>query len=317
MRLRWFIPIALLLPLSVNAKDPIVGARVATITIDPRAVTVLHLRPEFESTIHMPEEVTSVILGSPGEFKAEHNEGEPEYVYVKPITKEAAQSNLLIATKSGQHVAIELVSDGAATTDEAQPIDFLIEYRAARGFLISDDSAPVVPVNTRVKPAGRGVPGGDAANGSPGPSLDEAFRQEQTVNAPRWTKWEDKQIETSIGDIRQMGNRTMISYSILNNSNQAIEIVPPQIQITGRKATKNKKREGKGIISDQLEIRDYKLSATRLEPGARADGVVVFDRPNFKESTEKLYLQIAQADQVDRPILIHLPFTPPVATHSK
>jgi hypothetical protein len=55
----------------------------------------MHLRPEFESVIHMPEEITSVILGSPGSFKAEHNEGEPDYVYVKPITKDAAQSNLI------------------------------------------------------------------------------------------------------------------------------------------------------------------------------------------------------------------------------
>jgi hypothetical protein len=52
---------------------------------------------------------------------------------------------------------------------------------------------------------------------------------------------------------------------------------------------------------------------TRLEPGGRADGVVVFDRPNFKQSMEKLFLQLAQADQVDRPILIRLPFTPPIA----
>ncbi len=317
MRLRWFIPIALLLPLSLEAKSPVVGARVATITINPREVIVLHLRPEFESSIHMPEEVTSVILGSPGEFKAEHNEGEPEYVYLKPITKEPAQSNLLIATKSGQHVAMELVSDGATTADDMQPVDFLIEYRVARSFLISDDPGPAVPVNAPAKVSERGVTEGGAAISSPLSSLDEAFRQEETVNAPRWTKWEDKQIETSLGDIRQLGNRTMISYSILNNSNQAVEIVPPQIQITGRKATKKKKREGKGIISDQLEIRYYKLSATRLDPGARADGVVVFDRPNFKESTEKLYLQIAQADQVDRPILIHLPFTPSVATDSK
>jgi hypothetical protein len=55
------------------------------------------------------------------------------------------------------------------------------------------------------------------------------------------------------------------------------------------------------------------LSNTRLEPGGRADGVVVFDRPNFKQSTEKLFLQLAQADQVDQPILIRLPFTPPIA----
>ena len=77
---------------------------------------------------------------------------------------------------------------------------------------------------------------------------------------------------------------------------------------------KKKKKEGKGIISDQLEIRDYKLSATRLEPGGRVDGVVMFDRPNFKQSTEELFLQLAQADQVDRPILIRLPFTPPIAS---
>jgi hypothetical protein len=71
MKLNWFIPIALLIPLRLNATDAAVGARVATITINPKEITVLHLRPEFESTIRMPEEVTSVILGSPGEFKAE------------------------------------------------------------------------------------------------------------------------------------------------------------------------------------------------------------------------------------------------------
>ena len=140
MKLRWFIPIALLIPLRLSATDTPVGARVATITINPREITVLHLRPEFESTIRMPEEITSVILGSPGEFKAEHNEGEPEYVYVKPITKEAAQSNLLIATKSGQHVTLELVSDGAGIPNQSQPVDFLIEYRSARSFLIAGDS---------------------------------------------------------------------------------------------------------------------------------------------------------------------------------
>jgi hypothetical protein len=37
--------------------------------------------------------VTSVVLGSPGAFKAEHSEGEPNYVYVKPIKREASQSN--------------------------------------------------------------------------------------------------------------------------------------------------------------------------------------------------------------------------------
>ncbi len=317
MKLRWLISLAILLPLRLSATDTPVGARVATIAINPKEITVLHLRPEFESTIRMPEEVTSVILGSPGEFKAEHNEGEPEYVYVKPITKQAAQSNLLIATKSGQHVTLELVSDGAGVSNQSQPVDFLIEYRLARSFLISSDSETPMPT-AHGNSSAHEISGGNIGPGSaPLSSLDEEFMQQQKVNTPKWTKWEDKQIATSIGDMRQWSNQTVIAYSVLNTSDQPVEIVPPQIQMTGRTAGKKKKKEGKGIISDQLEIRDYRLSKTRLEPGERIDGVVVFDRPNFKQSTEKLFLQIAQADQVDRPILIRLPFTPPISGDGK
>jgi hypothetical protein len=36
---------------------------------------------------------------------------------------------------------------------------------------------------------------------------------------------------------------------------------------------------------------------------------VVFDRPAFKQSSEKLQLQLAEAAQVDRPILVPVPFT--------
>ena len=308
MKLRWLIPIAFLLPLRLSAADSPVGARVATITINTREVTVLHLRPEFESTIRMPEEITSVILGSPGNFKAEHNEGEPEYVYVKPITKAPAQSNLLIATKSGQHVTLELVSDGAGIGEKAQPVDFLIEYRSARSFLIEGDLGVVAATAAAKKERNALDPRIATAAMS---NLDLEFIEQQKVTSPKWTKWQDNQIETSIGDIRQWGNQTAISYSVLNNSSRPVEIVPPQIQFAGRKM--KMKKDGNGIISDQLEIRDYRLSMTRLEPGARAAGVVVFDRPNFKQSTEKLFLQIAQANQVDRPMLIRLPFTPPIA----
>jgi hypothetical protein len=312
MKLRWLIPIAVLMPLRLGATGPAVSARVATITINPNQVTALHLRPEFESTIRMPEEITSVILGSPGSFKAEHNEGEPQYVYVKPITKEPVQSNLLIATKSGQHVTLELISDGAGANNANQPVDFLIDYRASRSFLIASDAAlPAMP-KANVKPPSSGVTPSHSPSIFPS-AIDQEFEQQSKVNAPKWTKWDGKQIETSIGDIRQWSNETVVSYSVYNSSDQPVEIVAPQIQITGRKTEKKKKKEGKGVLSDQLEIRDYKLSVTRLEPGGRADGVVVFDRPNFKQSTEKLFLQLAQADQVDRPVLIRLPFTPPIA----
>jgi hypothetical protein len=315
MRIRCLIPIAMLFPLRLIAVDNAVKSRVETITINPSEVTTLHLRPEFESVIHMPEEITSVILGSPGSFKAEHSEGEPDYVYVKPITKEAAQSNLLLATRSGQHVSIELISDGVSG-GSALPVDFLIEYRASRSFLIpagtGAEPLKVELAGTSSSPASPRVPA--AAN--PLSAVDAEFKEQMRINVPSWTKWEGKQIETSIGDIRQWSNETVVAFSILNPSDQPVEVVPPQIQISGR-AVKKKKKEGKRLTADQLLIRDYRLSTTRIESGARADGVVVFDRPNFKQSTEKLFLQIAQADQVDRPVLIRLPFTPPIAGEAR
>jgi hypothetical protein len=232
-------PIAILLPWRLNASDDAVRARVATVTINPAEVTVLHLRPEFESVIRMPEEITSVILGSPGDFKAEHNEGEPDYVYVKPITKKPAQSNLLIATKSGQHVTLALLSDGVSTARSSAPVDFLIEYRNTRSFLVVSDtgslSGPGASGATTEHASQRASPasamGASVAASNPS-TFDVEYDQQVRMNAPNWTKWEGKQIETSIGDVRQWSNQTVVSYSIFNSSNQPVEVVPPQIQIT-------------------------------------------------------------------------------------
>jgi hypothetical protein len=209
-------------------------------------------------------------------------------------------------------VSIELISDGVGGGGSALPVDFLIEYRTPKSFLIpagaGAEHVKVELAGTAPSPASPRIP----AVTNPLSAVDGEYEQQMRINAPGWTKWEGKQIETSLGDIRQWSNETVVSFSIFNPSDQPVEVVPPQIQISGR-AVKKKKKEGKSLTADQLLIRDYRLSATRIEAGARADGVVVFDRPNFKQSTEKLFLQIAQADQVDRPILIRLPFTPPIA----
>jgi hypothetical protein len=283
-------------------------------TIMPGEVTVLHLRPEFESTIHLPEEVTSVVLGSPGTFKAEHSEGEPNYVYVKPTRMEASQSNLLISTKTGQHVSLELINDGPGGSI---PVDFLLEYKPQQSFLISDASPAVTaePAATERKPS---VLRTEIHPSTATPSaLELEYEQQQRINTPTWTRWENKQIETSLGDVRQWENQVAVSFSVLNETGNAVEIVPPQIQLAGSTKQKKKKKKGVSVTADQLEVRDFRLSATRLEPGARADGVVLFDRPNYKQSTEKLYLQLAQADKIEQPILIRLPFTPPVAGNGR
>jgi hypothetical protein len=308
-------PLTLLVSLPLLAADTGTPARVATLTIHPGEVTVLHLRPDFESTIHLPEEITSVVLGSPGNFKAEHSEGEPDYVYVKPIKPEPSQSNLLISTRSGQHVSLELINEGSA--GGATPVDFLLDYKPVQSFLVSEVTPEPASTNpdTSVSPARAAVTRPNrSAEGTPPSALELEYQQQQRINTPDWSRWENKQIETSLGDVRQWENQVAVCYSVLNPTDHAVEITPPQIQISGQsQQKKKKKKKGANITADQLEIRDFRLSTTRLEPGARADGVVLFDRPNYKQSSEKLFLQIAQADKVDQPVLIRLPFTPPIA----
>jgi hypothetical protein len=306
MKLRWLIPIVFFLPMRSLAIDNQQG-HVSTVTIQDGVITSLHLRPDFESIIRLPAEVTSVVIGNPNAFHVEHSEEEPSYVYVKPTVRTPTQSDLLIALKSGQHVVLQLISDGDESP-ATQPVDFLLEYKSRKSFVVfADSSASDASPST----------GGDSRAGTnkaaPSP-IDEALLFQTSVNAPAWTKWAGQQLQTSIGDIRQLGNQTLIAYSILNAGDRPVEFVPPQIQMDGRKPKKSK---GKNILSDQLQVRSYRLTATRLDPGARADGVLLFDRPNFKASTECLFLQLAQADQVDHPVLIRLPFTPPLLAKAK
>jgi hypothetical protein len=46
------------------------------------------------------------------------------------------------------------------------------------------------------------------------------------------------------------------------------------------------------------------MTSRRLAPGERVDGVAVFESPALKESNERLELRLAQADQIDHPILV-------------
>jgi len=50
------------------------------------------------------------------------------------------------------------------------------------------------------------------------------------------------------------------------------------------------------------------MSRRRLGPGERADGVVVFERPSFKQSNETVLLQMADSGAVDRPALAPIGF---------
>ncbi|MGI8744092.1 MAG: hypothetical protein ACR2NN_16265 [Bryobacteraceae bacterium] len=93
----------------------------------------------------------------------------------------------------------------------------------------------------------------------------------------------------------------MVLFSVTNPANHAIEIMPPQVQLGG-------KIKKKWTTAEQLTVTDFRLSTRRLGAGQRADGVVIFERPSFKQSSETLFLQVADSGAVDEPALAPIGF---------
>lgn len=120
--------------------------------------------------------------------------------------------------------------------------------------------------------------------------------------------WQGKLVRVAVGRTTENGQQMSVPFAVLNASGQTIEVLPPQIQLAG--TSKDKYR--KAIKAEPVAVRDYRITTRRLGPGERADGVVVFDRPSFKESSERLLLEVAQAEAVDRPVLAPIAFVAPM-----
>src|SRR6266568_138611 len=127
----------------------IAGARAQQITINPqvrtsvaadRKITSVDVIPHFVTAIRVPEPVNSVVVGDPALFQVEHSEHEPELVFVKSLTTEDAESNLLISTATGREISFLLVSHRRGSSPAR--VDFLVRYHTAGGFLIDPEAVP-------------------------------------------------------------------------------------------------------------------------------------------------------------------------------
>lgn len=280
-------------------------AQIVTLNLDPQSVTILHLRRGFVSSVRLPEEVSSVVLGDPGAFKAEHSEAEPQLVFFKPTSSKPGETNALITTRTGHEVSLSLVSEG--NSDRGGAVDYVLKYEHPRSFLIGAAQSSFLIGDTKSLTQ-ESPPIGNAQDKAV--SDDQELLRQQKLEAPHW---EGKQLRVAVGRAAGTDERMTVRFSVLNSSPRTIELLPPQIQLAGT----SKARHGKTIKSEPMAIKDYRMTARRLAPGARADGVVMFERPTFKESSERLLLQVAQAEEVDRPVLVPIAFVAPAKGATK
>jgi hypothetical protein len=296
-----------LLPFGIAAaQSELPQARIVNLSVDPEQVLVLHLRPGYVSSVRVLEEVSSVVLGDPGAFKAEHSEAEPQLVFFKATTAKPAQTNALITTKSGREIPLSLVSLGKSDSNEV--VDYVLNYERPRSFLITSNHSSFVVGDTQ------SIASEDTAAKLPVANAD-AKQEQQLLKSepPENLHWQGKLLRVAVGPTTEKEQQMTVPFAVLNASSRTIEVLSPQIQLAGTSKDKHRK----AIKAEPVAIKDYRITTRKLAPGARADGVVIFERPSFKESNERLLLAIAQAEEVDRPVLAPIAFVGPVAGGGK
>jgi hypothetical protein len=268
--------------------DAHASPEVRNLTIEEGSITAVNLSPGYVTSVRLPEDVSSVVVGNPLTFKAEHTESEPRLVFLKPITLKSAESNALITTKSGQEISLHLISGGQVIAPSR--VDFFLEYRQRQSLWL----APTRPVSAA------SIPDIQHRREKSDP-IAESLAQQRAVGSPHW---QGTTLQVSVGESVKRDHQTILGFSVLNNSKRTIELLPPQITLSGR--SRNGKR--KEIKAEPIGTAGFRMTTKRLEPGERADGVVIFERPAFKELTEKMELQVADSGQVDHPVRVLVPF---------
>ena len=270
-----------------------------TMTMDPGTVTVLHLADGYSTSVKVPEEISTVVIGNPSRFKAEHSESEPQLVFLKPTTELPCESNALVTTKSGKEINLYLVSRGKAAPNAR--VDFFVEYRRPEGLGITGDRQSFLIPETQ--PLATEPPTELAGVLTRAKDLiAKELERQKALSSPQW---EGTELLAAVGQSVQDDDQTILGFSVFNRSKRIIEMLPPQLELSGA----GQRNGTKPIKAEPVPISEYRITARKLEPGQRADGVVVFERPSFKESSERLQLQLAEAEEVDRPLLLPVRFT--------
>jgi hypothetical protein len=328
----------------VPAQVPKVEPRILTETRLEGKVTVVEVAARYVTAIRLPEAVNSVVVGDPSAFQVEHSEHEPRLVFVKALSTKPSETNLLISTSGGHEVSLLLTSRGESNSPDRARVDFLLKYETSRGFFVAPSAFPFALVGATVPLTEvRAIEGretrkqsklGDAAGpvfsavGDSLPSRSDSSAEgiqsrsldqflEQQVRAPLPVLYGQRvgeetesgdRVRAGVSRVIDGGQQVVVLFSVVNPTKHAILLMPPQVQLGGRTTSGKLIRREKWSTADQLQVLDFRLNRRRLGPSERADGVVVFERPPYKQSSETLLLQVAESGAVDRPALAPIGF---------
>jgi hypothetical protein len=304
---------------SVAAQTKNTRIPIAARTVFEGQPATIRLAPHVTTTIRLPEPVNSVIVGAPNLFQAEYSPNEPLLVFVRAVTSNAAQSNVVISTAGGRQFVLLLRSLGSSADESEAGLDLLVTCRAVGGFFI-EDAFPAALISETVNLESAALPesrriGRDAISRTVDePALDEIVKRQHQQAIQ---KLYGSGIRVGVGEVTEQGSRFILPFSVMSSKSDPIELVPPQVQLAGQ-AKAGVFRRSRSITVQQLRVQAFRMSTRRLNRGERVDGVVVFERPLIKQSAERLLLQIADSAAIDQPTLAPIKFretNPPEKNH--
>ncbi len=284
----------------------------------PRRVYML---PHFATTVRMRDAVQSIVLGDKTLFRADYDEGDASLVIVHALTAEPAQTNLEITTVSGQQAILWLVSDEHAQAS----VDFALQYgtpgsSTPGSFWRPESKSPSLLISQTVSldpeiggqenhPSLRAVslPGVRTVDTDPNTRLEDLLKKQEQAPLPKLYGQhpgpvkDNNHLKAGVSEVIDGGGTVIVLFSVINTAPHAIALLAPQVQLGGQV-------KKKWTTSDQLPVLAYRLDRERLEPGGRANGVIVFDRPSFKQAKQSLFLQQADSGAVDQPALAPIGF---------
>jgi hypothetical protein len=291
---------------TAGAQQTTIVPQVRTKPTADNKITAIELAAHFVTAIRLPEAVNSVVVGDPALFQVEHSEHEPELVFVKALTNEHAESNLLISTARGRQISFLLVSGGEGPN--SAKVDFLLRYQPSGGFLVEPDAVPFALVAqtasvSKAQAAALSSVASPSATGAallpaslttasspvekvptqPKPdSLDSLLdRQKQAPmpvlygERPEGDEVKGDRLRAGISEVLDGGQQVIVLFSVVNTSKHAILLMPPQIQLGGQDKSGKLIKHEHWSTAEQLAVIDFRLSRRRIGPGERAEGLGV------------------------------------------
>jgi hypothetical protein len=287
--------------------------------------------------------VNSIAVGDPALFQVEHSEHEPDLVLVKALTERNAETNLIISTIHGRQFSLLLNNPGI--TAAVLKADFLLQYKPATTFQIEPDVMPFPLIGQTTLMRSQSVSGSSTSTGSdkqssftpnaltsdateaknlhpenlpkqlPVTPMDGLLERQEKAPLPTLygQRFEGEDVKgdrlrVGVSEVLDGGDQVTVLFSVVNTSKHAILLMTPQVQLGGKNRTGKLVKHDRWSTAEQLPVADFRLNRRRVEMGGRADGVVVFERPPYKQSNEQLFLQMAESGAVDRPALAPVGF---------